>query len=46
VAPVAHFGLGETDRVDVRLVAPGESDPVVLGDVGADQRLRYPAGCG
>jgi len=46
VAPVAHFGLGDTDRVDVRLLAPGESEPVVLGDVGADQHLRYPAGCG
>ena len=46
VAPVAHFGLGESERVDVRLVAPGDSDPVVLADVGADQRLRYPTGCG
>ena len=46
VAPVAHFGLGDTDRVDVRLVAPGESDPVVIEDVVVDQRLRYPAGCG
>ena len=46
VAPVAHFGLGETGRVDVRLVAPGESDPVVLAEVAADQHLRYPSGCG
>ena len=45
VAPVTHFGLGETERVDVRLVAPGESDPVVLTDLVADQHVRYPAGC-
>ena len=46
VAPVAHFGLGESERVDVRLVAPGDSDPVVLSDVAANQRLGYPTGCG
>jgi enediyne biosynthesis protein E4 len=45
VAPVAHFGLGEVDRVDVRLVPPGDGEPVVLADVAADQHLRYPAGC-
>jgi enediyne biosynthesis protein E4 len=45
VAPVAHFGLGDVDRVDVRLVAPGGGEPVVLADVAADQHLRYPAGC-
>ena len=45
VAPVAHFGLGEVDRVDVRLVPPGDAEPVVLADVAADQHLRYPAGC-
>ena len=45
VAPVAHFGLGEVDRVDVRLVPPGDGEPVVLTDVAADQHLRYPAGC-
>jgi hypothetical protein len=46
VSPVAHFGLGESESVDVRLVPPGEADPVVLANVGADQRLRYPTGCG
>jgi hypothetical protein len=46
VAPVAHFGLGESESVDVRLVPPGHPDPVVLANVGADQRLRYPNGCG
>jgi enediyne biosynthesis protein E4 len=45
VAPVAHFGLGEVDRVDVRLSPPGDGDVVVLTDVAADQHLRYPAGC-
>ena len=46
VAPVAHFGLGDTESVNVRLVPPGDPDPVVLANVGADQRLRYPNGCG
>jgi enediyne biosynthesis protein E4 len=45
VAPVAHFGLGEVDRVDVRLVPPGDGEPIVLTDIAADQHLRYPAGC-
>ena len=45
VAPVAHFGLGEVDRVDVRLVPPGDGEPVVLTDIAADQHLRYPSGC-
>jgi len=44
VAPIAHFGLGELQEVDVRLVAPG-GEPIDLPSVPADQHLRYPAGC-
>jgi hypothetical protein len=45
VAPVAHFGLGDVGQVDVRLTPPGDSEPVVLPAVAADQHLRYPNGC-
>jgi hypothetical protein len=45
VAPVAHFGLGDVDRVDVRLSPPGDGEPVVLAGVTADQHIRYPDGC-
>jgi hypothetical protein len=45
VAPVAHFGLGDVDRVDVRLSPPGAGEPVVLAGVPADQHIRYPDGC-
>jgi hypothetical protein len=44
VAPIAHFGLGEEVSVDVRLTPPGD-DAQDLPGVGADQHLRYPAGC-
>jgi hypothetical protein len=46
VAPIAHFGLGDSQLVDVVLTPPGEADQVVLEDVAADQHLRYPDGCG
>jgi hypothetical protein len=46
VAPVAHFGLGDVDRVDVVLTPPGEADPVTLPGLPADQHVRYPSGCG
>lgn len=45
VAPVAHFGLGDVERVDIRLTPPGDGDQVVLTDQPADQHLRYPTGC-
>jgi hypothetical protein len=45
VAPVAHFGLGEVETVDIRLIPPGDVDEVTLSAVGADQHLRYPNGC-
>lgn len=44
VAPIAHFGLGDFQEVEVRLVAPG-GEPIDLPAVPADQHLRYPAGC-
>ncbi|HSK06682.1 MAG TPA: CRTAC1 family protein, partial [Acidimicrobiia bacterium] len=46
VAPIAHFGLGEDTRVDLRLVPPGGVEPVVVDGVDADQHLRVPDGCG
>jgi hypothetical protein len=46
VAPVAHFGLGDVDRVDVVLTPPGDADQVMLPAQPADQHLRYPNGCG
>lgn len=45
VLPVAHFGLGETESVDVRLVPADGSDPVDLDGVTANQHLRWPDGC-
>jgi hypothetical protein len=45
VAPVAHFGLGDVEMVDVRLVPPGDTEPVTLAGQAADQHLRYPNGC-
>jgi hypothetical protein len=46
VAPVAHFGLGDVEMVGVRLVPPGDTEPVTLPGQAADQHLRYPNGCG
>jgi hypothetical protein len=45
VAPIAHFGLGDVDRIDVVLTPPGDGAPVRLADLPADQHLRYPSGC-
>jgi hypothetical protein len=45
VAPVAHFGLGDTERVDVVLTPPGEADQVRLPGLQVDQHLQYPGGC-
>lgn len=46
VLPVAHFGLGTLDEVDVRLVPTDGSGPIDLTDVTANQHLRWPNGCG
>lgn len=46
VAPIAHFGLGDEETVDVVLTPPGGGDVVNLEAVAADQHLRFPAGCG
>ena len=46
VAPVAHFGLGDHEQVDIQLNPPGEGEIVILEGVSADQHVRYPAGCG
>ncbi len=45
VAPVAHFGLGDHEQVDVRLNPPGDGEVVVLEGVAGDQHVRYPGGC-
>lgn len=45
VAPVAHFGLGDVDRVDVVLSPPGDADQLVLPGLSVDQHIRYPDGC-
>lgn len=45
VLPVAHFGLGDAETVDVRLVPADGSEPITLGDVTANQHLRWPNGC-
>lgn len=45
VSPVAHFGLGDTEAVTVRLIPPGDSQPVTLTDIGVDRHIRYPSGC-
>ena len=43
----AHFGLGEVDRVDVRVKLPHGSptDTVELRNVPADRHLQLPYGC-
>lgn len=45
VLPVAHFGLGELETVDVRLTPPGGVEPHLIEDVSADQHIRWPDGC-
>lgn len=44
VLPVAHFGLGDLHEVEVTLTPPGQ-DPIALGEVAANQHIRWP-GCG
>jgi hypothetical protein len=45
VAPVAHFGLGKVETVDVRITPPGGADPIELTDIAADQHITVPGGC-
>ena len=45
VLPIAHFGLGDLDEVDVRLTPPGGADPIAIGSVTANQHIRWPDGC-
>ncbi|MGD2103233.1 MAG: CRTAC1 family protein [Acidimicrobiia bacterium] len=45
VLPVAHFGLGDAETVDVRLVPADGSEPITLEDMTANQHLRWPNGC-
>lgn len=45
VMPIAHFGLGDLDVVDVRLTPPGGADPHLIEEVSADQHIRWPDGC-
>jgi len=44
VLPIAHFGLGAMEEVNVRMSPPG-SDPIELIDVAANQHIRWPNGC-
>jgi len=46
VAPVAHFGLGDVQAVDLLLVPPNGGTPTELTGVDADQHIRFPDGCG
>lgn len=46
VLPIAHFGLGDLDEVDVRLTPRGNGEIVLLEAVSGNQHIRWPAGCG
>lgn len=45
VLPIAHFGLGDLDSVDIRMTPPNGGDIIELGGVAANQRIRWPNGC-
>ena len=45
VLPIAHFGLGDADQVDVSLIPPGDRDPILLAGLSANQHIRWPEGC-
>lgn len=45
VMPIAHFGLGNLDGVDVRLRPPGGADPILIEGVSTNQHIRWPNGC-
>jgi hypothetical protein len=44
VEPFAHFGLGETDAVDL-VVTPPRMEPVVFEATAVDRHIRVPEGC-
>lgn len=46
VLPIAHFGLGDLEEVDVRLTPPGGLDPILIEGVPANEHIRWPSGCG
>jgi hypothetical protein len=46
VAPIAHFGLGDQEVVDIRLIEPGFVSTHEIVGVSGNQHLRYPDGCG
>lgn len=41
VLPIAHFGLGDLEEVDVILTPPAQ-DPIEVGTVTANQHIRWP----
>ncbi len=45
VLPIAHFGLGNLDEVDVRLTPRGDAEAILIEDVAGNQHIRWPAGC-
>jgi hypothetical protein len=45
VLPIAHLGLGDLEQVRVVLTPPG-GDPIDVGEVAANQHIRWPDGCG
>lgn len=45
VQPIAHFGLGDSEEIEVVLTPPG-ADPIDLGSISANQHIRWPNGCG
>lgn len=45
VLPIAHFGLGGIDEVDVRLTPRGNAETILVEDVAGNQHIRWPAGC-
>ena len=45
VSPVAHFGLGDADSVDVRLLPGPGGEAITIEGVTADQHVRLPGGC-
>ena len=45
LAPIAHFGLGEVDLVDIRMTPPNGAEAIDLTGVPVDQHVRVPTGC-
>jgi hypothetical protein len=40
--PIAHFGLGKTERVDVEVILPHQAGRIEQRDAAANQRLAIP----